>query len=295
MVIKWIVIFGSFLQLTSENFLTQPNNVTIEVGDPVVIDCKLEGVNDRKWYINGSLTSESNLPVGTFSLQSGLYIAEEYSKSYNQTTFQCSYSTYVGPPTFIETFFSSVGKLTVLIPNNGLSGLLYSVESPVSLCVETTNSLIIATQSIHDHDHNGFVLSQNVITSMKYSYSGELELSLLITDIWSINSYAETDGASNSTAVTSTTISNDTPKTNTQVANMIIVVTSLVSVLIVLIVITLSVALIVSKKYKKDKDEEKEVSITINHNEAYDYIHKNQIQQNNNVAYNYVYIHKNLS
>ena len=81
LIISVLILMG-FSQSTSGTFLTQPANVTIEVGVATVIDCKLSNniMSNRNWYINGSFTVENNLPIGMYAVENGLYIAGEYSK-----------------------------------------------------------------------------------------------------------------------------------------------------------------------------------------------------------------------
>ena len=141
-----VLILMGFSQSTSGTFLTQPANVTIEVGVATVIDCKLSNdiMSNRNWYINGSFTVENNLPIGIYAVENGLYIAGDYIKYYNQTGFQCSYSLNTGPPNFFVTFYSTVGILTVIMYTASTSNEISS-----SLVTDSSNlkfmNLIIST------------------------------------------------------------------------------------------------------------------------------------------------------
>lgn len=117
LIIRILLYFVCFVKcgIAEEVFLSQPTKVITSIGSSALITCRLRSGNaNRSWYINGSFTSESNLPSGIFSLQSGIFIAGEYSKYYNQTNFVCSSTVYVGPPKFLETHNSTTGTLIVI-------------------------------------------------------------------------------------------------------------------------------------------------------------------------------------
>ena len=109
--LQFICICGAMI-----TFLRQPDNVTVvKVGEVALIHCKLSRDirSNRNWYINNSFSVENNLPIGMYAVENGLYISGEYSKYYNQTGFQCSYSVNTGPPNFFMTFKSYLGILRV--------------------------------------------------------------------------------------------------------------------------------------------------------------------------------------
>ena len=140
------------LKLGTGKFLTQPTDVTIKVGDSVLINCKVESGSDRSWYINGiHFPSENNLPPGIFSLEDGLYIVGKQSKFYNQTRFQCSESIYVGPPDWFETFNSTIGvlrvKLDLIVSSSTTPLLLTSTSAATKKLLVTTTIRPIASNA----------------------------------------------------------------------------------------------------------------------------------------------------
>ena len=133
-------MYWGFSQSTSGTFLTQPANVTIEVGVATVIDCKLSNdiMSNRNWYIK-SFTVENNLPIGIYAVKNGLYVAGEYIKYYNQTGLQCSYSLNTGPPNFFVTFYSTVGILTVIMYTANTSNEINNFYSSLHLVTDSSH------------------------------------------------------------------------------------------------------------------------------------------------------------
>ena len=283
---------------TSTSFLTQPTNVTIEVGDSVLIDCKVESGNDRSWYINGShFASENNLPSGIFSLQNGLYIVGEQSKFYNQTTFQCSYSTYVGPPNWFETFYSTVGILTVVSPPVVTQSTTTSNLFSLSSYSRSTSMDIVASLYMYLH-----VETTTQATAYSMSIYMRNEISATHITIVTTSTYMPVMDLSDSVYLMSTTIANWISANPSSSINPPIADINNISASTVIVVAVIAVGLfvlsslmcivIVALKFNRKRKGRKETDIAINNvnNEAYDYINKYQIQESINVAYNFVHV-----
>lgn len=146
----------------SSIFESQPHNTTIEQGTSFVIPCKLKDNSGatRRWIINGTDVSETNLSPGFFAVPDGLYVDGKVSASNNwySMIFQCYRTTYFGPPSYFKFDYSSIGVLAFVkpkprdTPSSSIIILPSTTDNMPSMMTEEVVASVITSPIIPEDD-----------------------------------------------------------------------------------------------------------------------------------------------